>query len=155
MLQWLKGHGDRLSRLFMTDIRFDITRRFVLGLGCERCTPANEVAVLAGQPLALVGIEAGNLAAVASIDTRRAEPAILAVAVDFGLPLVFFNAATLERETPRLRNPSPIVFARVGCHGVAEAAALAVIGEFAELVVPKIKSAHATAAIACLLLQKE
>ncbi|MFB2606402.1 cobalamin biosynthesis protein, partial [Rhizobium phaseoli] len=67
---------------------------------------------------------------------------------------VFFNAARLEQETPRLKNPSAIVFARVGCHGVAESAALAAIGADAELVLGKIKSAHATAAIARIGLQK-
>ena len=36
----------------------------------------------------------------------------------------FFDSATLERETPRLANPSEVVFREVGSHGVAEAAAL-------------------------------
>jgi cobalt-precorrin 5A hydrolase len=63
---------------------------------------------------------------------------------------------TLERETPRIKNPSAVVFARVGCHGVAESAAMAAMSALdAELVLPKIKSAHATAAIARILLQKE
>ena len=44
------------------------------------------------------------------------------------MPARFFDAATLERETPRLRNPSDVVFAEVGCHGVAEGAAMAAAG---------------------------
>jgi cobalamin biosynthesis protein CbiG len=76
------------------------------------------------------------------------EPAMLEVATHFRLPLRCFNVVALERETPRLKNPSELVFAHVGCHGVAEAAALAAGGPDAELVVPKIKSAFATAAIA-------
>jgi cobalamin biosynthesis protein CbiG len=95
-----------------------------------------------------------ELAAVASIDSRRGEAAILAAAASFSVPAVFFDAPRLERETPRLKNPSAIVFARVGCHGVAEAAALAAAGPTAELVLAKIKSARATAAIARILLQK-
>ena len=40
------------------------------------------------------------------------------------------------------------VFAITGCHGVAEAAALALAGDSGRLVVEKTKSAHATVAIA-------
>ncbi|KQV28512.1 precorrin methylase [Rhizobium sp. Root1203] len=129
-------------------------RRCVLGLGCERGTSVEEVLDLAATALSTAGIAADELAAVVSVDTRRREPAILAVAAKFSLPCVFFNAATLERETPRIENPSAIVFSFTGCHGVAESAALAAIGPAAELILPKFKSAHATAAIARVLLQK-
>lgn len=123
-------------------------RRYVLGLGCERGTDWNDVRMLAERALHEVGIGSEQLLAVVSIDTRIDEPAILEVATYFRLPVRFFNVAALERETPRLKNPSELVFAHVGCHGVAEAAALAAAGADAELVLPKIKSAFATAAIA-------
>lgn len=71
-----------------------------------------------------------------------------AVASHFSVPLVTFPAARLETETPRLANPSDIVFAHTGCHGVAEAAALAQAGAGGRLVVEKTKSVHATVAIA-------
>lgn len=127
----------------------------MLGLGCERGTSVDEVLNLAVAALSKAGIGAGELAAVATVDTRSREPAILAVAAKFSLPSVFFDAATLERETPRIENPSTIVFSLTGCHGVAESAALAAIGPAAELILPKLKSAHATAAIARILLQKQ
>lgn len=139
----------------MTGINFDSSRRHVLGIGCERGTPPEEILTLAGEALRLAGLAPGNLAAVASIDCRAGEPAILEAAARLGVPVLFFSAARLEEETPRLKSPSDVVFARVGCHGVAESAALAAAGRMAELTVPKIKSAHATAAIARLLLQKE
>lgn len=138
----------------MTDPSFDTTRRYVLGLGCERDTPAAEVLALAREALDIAGITPGQLAGVASIDSRSGEPALWAVAASFEVTGIFFDAATLERETPRLKSPSALVYARVGCHGVAESAALAAIGPDAELVLPKIKSAHATAAIAQAPLQK-
>ena len=124
------------------------TRRYILGLGCERGTDWNDVRMLAERALREVGIGSEQLLAVVSIDTRMDEPAILEVATHFRLPVRFFKAAALERETPRLKNPSELVFAHVGCHGVAEAAALAAAGADGELVLPKIKSAFATAAIA-------
>jgi cobalamin biosynthesis protein CbiG len=139
----------------MTDLAFDNTRRYVLGLGCERGAPADEALGLALTALQAAGVEPMQLAGLASIDARSGEPAILAVAAHFGLAVVFFDAARLEEETPRIKNPSAVVFAKIGCHGVAESAALASIGPGAALILPKIKSAHATAAIAHVLLQKE
>lgn len=120
----------------------------VLGLGCERGTPAAELLALAETVLGLSGRSAAEVSAVASLDTRAAEPAMHAVAGRFGVPLATFPAARLEAETPRLANPSAIVFAHTGCHGVAEAAAMAAAGEGSVLVCPKTKSPRATAAIA-------
>jgi cobalt-precorrin 5A hydrolase/precorrin-3B C17-methyltransferase len=60
----------------------------------------------------------------------------------------------LEALTPKLKNPSEIVFQEVGCHGVAEGAALAAVGDSGILLVPKVKSSgmsgagRATCAIA-------
>ncbi|ARO30567.1 cobalamin biosynthesis protein [Rhizobium sp. NXC14] len=138
----------------MSDISFNPTRRHVLGLGCERGAQPAEVLALAFEALKAAGIGADELAAVASIGSRRQEAAIWSVARHFAVPARFFDAPRLERETPRLRNPSAVVFARVGCHGVAESAALAAIGDDAELVLGKIKSAQATAAVARGGLQK-
>jgi cobalt-precorrin 5A hydrolase len=123
-------------------------RRYVLGLGCERGALAADVAALAERALGRLGIAASDILELATIDSKAAEPAILAVAALLDVEVRFFDAATLERETPRLMNPSDLVFARVGCHGVAEAAALAAAGLESLLVLPKIKSAFATAAIA-------
>ncbi|MDR6757443.1 cobalamin biosynthesis protein CbiG [Mycoplana sp. BE70] len=120
----------------------------VLGLGCERGTCATEVMALAEQALRSSGLDSAALAMVVSLDTRADEPAIQAVARHFSVPFRTFDPETLEAETSRLANPSEIVFRHTGCHGVAEASALAAVGLDGRLVVPKIKSAHATAAIA-------
>ncbi|PZM13223.1 cobalamin biosynthesis protein [Rhizobium tubonense] len=117
-------------------------------MGCERGASLVDVADLAERTLKQAGIMPSEIIELASIDMKSEEPAILAIASQLGVPVKFFDAATLERETPRLANPSELVFARVGCHGVAEAAALAAAGPSGTLVVPKIKSAFATAAIA-------
>jgi cobalt-precorrin 5A hydrolase len=119
-------------------------RSLVLGLGCERGTPPAELIALAVSVVA----HPENIAVVATLDVRAEEPAMHAVARHFAVPLVTFPAARLEAETPRLANPSDLVFAHTGCHGVAEAAALAQAGAGGRLVVEKTKSAHATAAVA-------
>ncbi|UDF29097.1 UNVERIFIED_ORG: cobalamin biosynthesis protein [Roseateles sp. XES5] len=119
-------------------------RSLVIGLGCECGTPAAELLDLA---LSIV-TDPQQVTFVATLDVRAQEPAMHAVARHFAVPLVTFPAARLEAETPRLANPSDLVFAHTGCHGVAEAAALAQAGAGGRLIVEKTKSAHATVAMA-------
>ena len=121
---------------------------YALGLGCERGCEPQELLTLANSVLKEAKIAAMDLIGVFSIDQRRDEPAVVYIAEQFGLPVTSFSAAMLERETSRLHNPSERVFALMGCHGVAEAAALAGVGPTGILVVGKTKSAHATAALA-------
>ncbi|OAP42724.1 cobalamin biosynthesis protein CobE [Sinorhizobium glycinis] len=126
----------------------DPTAKLVLGLGCERNTEPAEVIALAEQALAGAGAGRRDVAFVASLDARAEEPAIHAAGRHFSVPVRFFDAATLEAEATRLQNPSEIVFTHTGCHGVAEGAALAGAGCDAVLLVPKMRSARATAAVA-------
>lgn len=121
----------------------------VLGLGCERGTPCDEVIRLAEEALAIAGFDRRALTGIASLDSRVAEPAMIAAARHFSVPFVVFDVGALEAQASRLQNPSELVFSLTGCHGVAEAAALAATGKSGALIVPKIKSFHATAAIAC------
>ncbi len=120
----------------------------ILGVGCARHCAPEEVIALAEKALADANIAAGAIACVSSIDLKADEVAVNAVAAHFGVPARFFDAARLEAEAPRLVNPSEVVFAEVGCHGVSEGAALAAAGEEAALVVTKQKTANATVAIA-------
>ncbi|HYM03050.1 MAG TPA: precorrin-3B C(17)-methyltransferase [Stellaceae bacterium] len=124
-------------------------RALALGVGCERGTAAEELLDLVRAALDESGFAPAAIAGVYSLDLKSDEPAVHAVAEALHLPARFFDAATLEAETPRLANPSDLVFAEVGCHGVAEAAALAAAGPSATLVVNKRKSARATVALAC------
>ncbi len=119
-----------------------------LGIGCERGAAAEEVLALARRTLEEAGLAAGALAGVFSIDLKSDEAALHELAAALDVPARFFDAATLEAETPRLANPSEIVFREVGAHGVAEAAALAAAGPDGALVVAKRKSRRATCAIA-------
>ena len=123
-------------------------RRLAIGIGCERGTTADEIASLTRACLDAAGLAPGAAAGVFSIDLKSDEPAVHALAESLGVPARFFGAADLEAEAPRLRNPSDLVYREVGCHGVAEGAALAAAGAQGELVVEKTKSARATCAIA-------
>lgn len=123
-------------------------QRYALGVGCARGCPAAELEGLARETLAAAGVDPAAVAGVFSIDVKADEAAVLTVAGALKAPMRFFTAEELEREAPRLATPSEVVFAEVGCHGVAEGAALAGAGPEARLVAPKRKTAMATVAIA-------
>ncbi|OJI93236.1 cobalt-precorrin 5A hydrolase/precorrin-3B C17-methyltransferase [Planktotalea frisia] len=122
-------------------------QRFVLGLGCARNTDPAEMWEQVQAVLHEAGVAAGAVAAVASIDLKGDEPAMIEVAKRLGKPLRLFSAAELEAETTRLENPSEVVFAEVGCHGVSEGAALAMVGAEGSLRIAKRKTANVTVAL--------
>ncbi|MAG97234.1 MAG: precorrin-3B C(17)-methyltransferase [Alphaproteobacteria bacterium] len=119
-----------------------------VGVGCERGAEAAELTALVEGTLATAGLAPAAVAGVYSLDLKADEEAVHAVAAKYEISPQFFTAARLEQETPRLAKPSEVVFAEVGCHGVAEGAALAAAGADAELVVSKQKSNRATCAVA-------
>jgi cobalt-precorrin 5A hydrolase/precorrin-3B C17-methyltransferase len=152
---WLKPviDGDDLGILIShrADADADLVyypASLVLGIGCERLAAPEEVIALARRCLAEANLAEQSIACVASIGLKAAEPAVHAVAEALGVPVRFFSAAELERQAPRLKNPSEIVFAETGCHGVAEGAALAGVGAEGTLIVAKTRSTRATCAIA-------
>jgi cobalt-precorrin 5A hydrolase/precorrin-3B C17-methyltransferase len=122
--------------------------RLTLGVGCARNCPAEELAALVDEVLTEANLSPFAIHSVNTIDLKADEPAIGALAAALDVPLRLFLASELEAETPRLANPSNIVFAEVGTHGVAEAAALAQAGADGVLTVSKRKTANATAALA-------
>ncbi len=119
-----------------------------LGVGCARGCDPDELIGLVGQTLADAGIAQGEIASVHSIDLKANEAAIHALASHLDVPARFHPAERLEAEVARLANPSDVVFAEVGCHGVSEGAALAAAGPQGQLLVEKTKSPSATCAVA-------
>ncbi|MEX1179811.1 MAG: precorrin-3B C(17)-methyltransferase [Cucumibacter sp.] len=115
----------------------------IAGVGCERgCDPA-ELIGLIETTLASHRLSPLSVAALATIELKSDEPAILGAAAHFGVPLRLFTAAELAAEHARLPNPSAIVEAEVGTPGVAEAAAL----KAGALLIEKRKSSRATCAV--------
>ena len=150
------GGGEARPRVFVTDrnvvpglhtlVLHPAT--LVLGVGCERLAPPEELIALARRCLEEASLAPQSVACVASIALKAAEPAVHALAAELGVPARFFDAETLEAEAPRLANPSDLVFRETGCHGVAEGAALAAVGPAGVLVLPKRRSERTTCAIA-------
>ncbi len=114
----------------------------ILGVGLERGAPGGLLLDHVAWTLEAEGLARASLAAVATLDLKGEEPAIMAL----DLPMRLFDAAALERiDVP---NPSPAVAAAVGTASVAEAAALAAAGEGAVLAVPKRIGRRVTCAVA-------
>jgi cobalamin biosynthesis protein CbiG len=118
-------------------------RRLVVGAGCSRGCPPDELTALVAA--ALDGL-AGRVVAVATIDRRTDEPCMVALASARGVPVSGHPAAVLA-EVP-VPTPSAAVARHVGTASVAEAAALLAAGPGARIAVAKRRSAHATCAIA-------
>ncbi len=137
---------ERYDDLGTSHLQF-APQRLTLGVGCARnCAPA-ELAELVRGVLAEAGVAPEAVHSVNTITLKADEPAIIDLAAELDVPLRLFEAAALEAETPRLANPSAVVFAEVGTHGVAEAAALAQAGAAGEFLVTKRKTANATCAL--------
>lgn len=112
----------------------------ILGVGLEAGTPVSHVHDL----LARVGVDLTTATVVATVDTRAAEPALLALAD--GRALRTFPAADLDLVA--VPHPSPVVRRLTGTGSVAEAAALLAAGPGGVLVVEKAIGVGVTVALA-------
>jgi cobalt-precorrin 5A hydrolase / precorrin-3B C17-methyltransferase len=119
-----------------------------VGIGSERGIEAGEIEALVRDALKEHDLSPSAVACLATLDLKEDEPAMHELAELLEVPLRFFRPDELAAQAPRLATPSPVVEQAVGVPGVAEAAALAAAGPSGQLIVPKIKSARATCAIA-------
>jgi cobalt-precorrin 5A hydrolase len=150
---WARRLGEALgAQPVITGAQLYTHPQLVAGLGCERGCALEPLLELLEQTLAGHRLSVGDLHALASIDLKRDEPGLHALAERLGIPIAFYPAAVLLEYTDRLSRKSTIVFRETGCYGVAEAAALAHaerrVGRRAELLIPKQKNPRATCAVA-------
>ena len=120
---------------------------YALGVGCARNARPEELWENISAMLEDVGIAHHAIASVHTLDLKADEPAVNALARRLGVPLWLYSAAALEAQAAHLATPSDVVFREVGCHGVAEGAALAAAGG-GPLVAVKRKTAQTTCALA-------
>ncbi|MGI8553224.1 MAG: cobalt-precorrin 5A hydrolase [Dehalococcoidia bacterium] len=138
----------------VVDLPLELARRtviyrpptLVLGIGCSRGASELEIEKLVQQTLVTNELSPLSVAAVASIDLKAAEPGLCRFAHQHGLPLLTYPAAQLERVAGEWQR-SDVVLRAVGVGGVAEPAAL-LGADTDRLLVEKVKSKHATLAIA-------
>lgn len=115
----------------------------VVGVGASRNVSPGEVLGLIDATLAGAGLSPASVTALATVDAKAGEPGLTAAAQRRGWPLITHPAAELAAIA--VPSPSQAALDAVGTPSVAEAAALASADT---LVVPKRKSAMATAAVA-------
>jgi cobalt-precorrin 5A hydrolase len=102
-------------------------RSLVLGLGCDRGATAEMVARGVDTLLQRYRLSPRSVRAIATVDRKADEPALLALSRARGWPLRCYAPAELD-QVPGIENPSEVVKKYVGCRGVAEPAALLCAG---------------------------
>lgn len=126
--------------------------RYFAGMGCRRGCSEESLHALLKQTLHDHGINLNQLAAIASVDSKRDESGLHTLAENLDVSLLFFSAEQLQRHGDRVSAASDLVLDVAGSN-VAEAAALAaaeMFGGHAELIIPKCRNGEATCAIAAI-----
>jgi cobalt-precorrin 5A hydrolase len=121
-------------------------RNLALGIGCNRNTPADEIAAFVAQHLERLGLSPKSVCCIASVAAKRDETGLVTFAEHLAVPLRCFENAELN-QVACPSPPSAHALAAVGVAGVAEPAALLASGG-GKLLLAKVKSANVTLAVA-------
>jgi cobalt-precorrin 5A hydrolase len=119
----------------------------VAGVGCNRNTGAQEIRGLLFATLYEAGLAGACLTRLASVELKREEAGLLALAQELGLALEFFGREAIGAVQDAVPTPSAVVEKHIGVKSVCEAAAI-LASRGGALIVPKRSSANATVAIA-------
>lgn len=119
----------------------------VLGVGCNRGTPAQEVLAAIDQTLTEAGLEMRSVCQVATIVDKADEIGLLEACARRGWPLKTFTRQAIAAFSDALPNPSDWAQRALGVPGVAEPAALLAAGADC-LLVQKRKFPNVTVAVA-------
>jgi cobalt-precorrin 5A hydrolase len=121
-------------------------RNLVLGIGCNRGTPTDEIEVFVTLHLKRLFLSPKSVRCIASIAAKRDEAGLVEFAGRLGVPLHCFESHELE-QVAFPSPPSEYVLAAVGVAGVAEPSALLASGG-GKLLLKKVKSTNVTLAVA-------
>ncbi len=126
-------------------------RSLVIGMGCRRGVPVEELESLLAEALRENGLSEECLAEIATAEIKRGEPGLEQLAERHGVPLSFLQAnelnAVFETNPGAITSKSERAHGLVGVWGVAEPAALLTAGA-SQLLVNREKTTRATIAIA-------
>ena len=118
--------ADRTAAPFSRTLRL-VPRRFAAGLGCRRGKDPVEMERFFRERLAESAVAPEQLRCIASVDLKRDEPCLLALAEKFRLPFVTYSAAELNA-LPGEFSGSEFVRGVTGVDCVSERAALLASG---------------------------
>lgn len=122
-----------------------IPRRYAAGLGCRRGKSEAELEAFLTENLARCGVGVHELKAISSIDLKKDEPGLVALANKLGLPFLTYSAEELQA-APGDFTPSAFVKETTGVDSVCERAAVLASGGM--LVVKKVAENGMTFALA-------
>ncbi len=117
-------------------------KSLIIGMGCDKGTPLSLLRSGLLSQLKSEGIDYRCIRAIATIDLKKDEPGLVALAAELNVPLLCSDAETLDA-VDGIENPSEVVRKFVGCRAVAEAAALHWAGA-SKLLVSKRKYTEAS-----------
>ena len=117
---------DESASPFVHTLRL-MPRRFAVGLGCRRDKDPQAVERFFLERLAALGLTPKNVRCIASIDVKKDEPALLALAQKYGLPFNTYTAQELNALEGEFSH-SAFVHQTVGVDSVCERAAVMAAG---------------------------
>ena len=120
-------------------------RTLVVGVGCNRGTPVEEVLAFLETVFLQEGLSLLSIRNLASVDLKADEPAVLEAAKSLDRPVRFYTRHEIEHIT--VPNPSSVVAGHIGVKSVCEATALLSAGT-ETLLTPKQKTSNVTLAVA-------
>jgi len=121
-------------------------RNLVLGIGCNRGTPADEIDDFVTTNLRRVFLSRKSVKIIASATAKADEAGLLCFAQQLGVDMVFYTSEELNNVSSPSA-PSRHALQAIGAKGVAEPAAILASGG-CDLIVQKIKSDAVTMAVA-------
>jgi cobalt-precorrin 5A hydrolase len=140
--------------VFIDDILVDLPsqililrpRSLVAGIGCNRNTNKAEIKSALQDVLDRFRLAAASLNCIATIDIKKDEPGLIALAADLDLPIIFFTSQDLNH-VQGIQTPSSVVKKHTGARSVCEAAAI-LGANHGNLIVSKQVTRNVTVAIA-------
>jgi cobalt-precorrin 5A hydrolase len=124
-------------------------RSLVAGIGCNRNTETSEIRELLLNALRESGLARESLKALASIDLKKDEQGLIALAEELAVPLELFGREDIGGVEDDVLSPSATVKKHIGVKSVCEAAAI-LAARGGALIVPKRMTRNATVALARL-----
>ena len=121
-------------------------RNLVLGIGCNRGTPADEIDAFVAAHLKRIFVSMKSVRCIATAAAKRDETGLIEYAERYAIPVAYFESEELNRvacPSP----PSEHARSAIGAIGVAEPAALLASGG-GRLMLKKVKSENVTLAVA-------
>lgn len=120
----------------------------VAGVGCRK--GATVEAVLDALKAAAEGsrTKLEDIALLASVEDKAEELGIIGAAHQLGVSVRFYDLVSLRAEDRRVVTRSPVTLARYGIGSIAEAAALAAVGQYGQLLTARFMNDQAACALA-------